>query len=174
MPTKIAINGFGRTGRMFFRAALHHPDLELVAVNDLTDAPTLAHLLKYDSIHGALKYEAKVEGDSIFVAGRAIQVLSEHDPAKLPWRRLGVQIAIESSGKFRTREKAALHLAAGASKVLISAPGDGADVTLCLGVNQESYDPAATTLSRTLHARPTVSRQLRKCFTKTSGLRTPS
>ena len=99
MPTKIAINGFGRTGRMFFRAALHHPDLELVAVNDLTDAPTLAHLLKYDSIHGALKYEAKVEGDSIFVAGRAIQVLSEHDPAKLPWRRLGVQIAIESSGK---------------------------------------------------------------------------
>ena len=141
MPTRIAINGFGRTGRMFLRAALHHPDLELVAVNDLSDASTLAHLLKHDSIHGALKYEVKVEGDSIFVAGRAIQVLSEHDPAKLPWQRLGVRIAIESSGKFRKREKAALHLAAGASKVLISAPGDGADVTVCLGVNQEAYDP---------------------------------
>jgi glyceraldehyde 3-phosphate dehydrogenase (phosphorylating) len=141
MATKIAINGFGRTGRMFLRAALHYPDLELVSINDLTDAQTLAHLLKHDSIHGALKYEVKVDGDSIFVAGRAIQVLSEHDPAKLPWRRLGVQIAIESSGKFRTREKAALHLAAGASKVLISAPGDGADITLCLGVNQRSYDP---------------------------------
>ena len=141
MPTKIAINGFGRTGRMFFRAALRHSDLELVAVNDLTDASTLAHLLKHDSIHGALKYEVKVEGDSIFVAGRAIQVLSEHDPAKLPWQRLGVRIAIESSGKFRKREKAALHLAAGAVKVLISAPGDGADVTVCLGVNQEAYDP---------------------------------
>lgn len=141
MPTKIAINGFGRTGRMFFRAALHHSDLELVAVNDLTDSAAIAHLLKHDSIHGALKYDLRVEGDSIFVAGRAIQVLSEHDPAKLPWRRLGVQIAIESSGKFRKRDKAALHLAAGASKVLISAPGDGADVTLCLGVNQAAYDP---------------------------------
>ena len=92
MATKIAINGFGRTGRMFFRAALHHSDLELVAVNDLTDAATLAHLLKHDSVHGALKYETKVEGDSIFVAGRAIQVLNEHDPAKLPWRRLGVKL----------------------------------------------------------------------------------
>lgn len=141
MPTKIAINGFGRTGRMFFRAALRHSDLELVAVNDLTDASTLAHLLKHDSIHGALKYEVKVEGDSIFIAGRAIQVLSEHDSAKLPWQRLGVRIAIESSGKFRKREKAALHLAAGAAKVLISAPGDGADMTVCLGVNQEAYDP---------------------------------
>ena len=141
MPTKIAINGFGRTGRMFFRAALHHPDLELVAVNDLTDAATLAHLLKHDSIHGALKYEMKVESDSIFVAGRTIKVLSEHDPAKLAWQRLGAQIVIDCSGKFRKREKAALHLAAGASKVLISAPGDGADVTLCLGVNQEAYDP---------------------------------
>jgi glyceraldehyde 3-phosphate dehydrogenase (phosphorylating) len=141
MPIKIAINGFGRTGRMFLRAALFHPDLELVAVNDLTDAQTLAHLLKHDSIHGALKYDMKVEGDSMFVAGRAIQVLSQHDPAKLPWRRLGVQIAIESSGKFRKREQAALHLKAGASKVLISAPGDGADVTLCLGVNQQAYDP---------------------------------
>lgn len=133
MPTKIAINGFGRTGRMFFRAALHHPDLELVAVNDMTEAATLAHLLKHDSIRGALKYEVKPEGDSIFVAGRIIQVLAEHDPARLPWRRLGVELAIESSGRFRSREKAAMHLAAGARKVLISAPGEDADVTLCMG-----------------------------------------
>ncbi len=121
MPTKIAINGLGRTGRMFLRAALHHADLERVAVNDLADAATLTHLMKHDSIHGTLKYDAKVEGDSIFVAGRSTQILSEHDPAKLPWQRPGVRIAIESSGKFRTREKAKLHLDAGASKVLISA-----------------------------------------------------
>ncbi len=141
MFTKIAINGFGRTGRMFFRAALHRPELELVAVNDLTDPHTLAHLLKHDSIHGPLKYDVRVEGDSMFVAGRAIEVTSEPDPAKLPWGRLGVRIVIESSGKFRAREKAARHLAAGANKVLISAPGEGADVTLCLGVNHKAYDP---------------------------------
>jgi glyceraldehyde 3-phosphate dehydrogenase len=141
MPTKIAINGFGRTGRMFFRAALHHPDLEPVALNDLTDAETLAHLIKHDSIHGALKYDVMVDGDSVLVAGREIQVLAEREPAKLPWRRLGVELVIESSGKFRSREQASLHLAAGAKKVLISAPGDGADVTICMGVNQEAYDP---------------------------------
>ncbi len=141
MPTKVAINGFGRTGRMFFRAALHHPDLELVAVNDVTNTSTLAHLTKHDSIHGALKYEVKAEDDALFVAGRTIEVLAEHDPAKLPWRSLGVELVIESSGRFRSREKAALHLAAGAKKVLISAPGEGADVTLCMGVNHEAYDP---------------------------------
>ena len=141
MPTKVAINGFGRTGRMFFRAALHHPDLELVAVNDVTNTSTLAHLTKHDSIHGALKYEVKAEDDALFVAGRTIEVFAEHDPAKLPWRSLGVELVIESSGRFRSREKAALHLAAGAKKVLISAPGEGADVTLCMGVNHEAYDP---------------------------------
>jgi glyceraldehyde 3-phosphate dehydrogenase len=140
MPTKIAINGFGRTGRMFFRVALHHPDLELVAVNDLTDAATLAYLLKHDSVHGALKHDVKAEGDTILVAGRVIQVFREHDPVKLPWRRLGVGIVIESSGKFRARDTAALHLGTGARKVLISAPGEGADVTLCMGVNQGDYD----------------------------------
>jgi glyceraldehyde 3-phosphate dehydrogenase len=141
MLTKIGINGFGRTGRMFFRAALHHPELELVAVNDLTDAPTLAHLLKHDSVHGALKYDVMADGDSVLVAGRAIQVLAEHNPAKLPWRRLGIDLVIECSGKFRSRERASLHLTAGARKVLISAPGDDADVTICIGVNQEVYDP---------------------------------
>jgi glyceraldehyde 3-phosphate dehydrogenase len=101
MPHRIAINGFGRTGRMFFRAALHHPDLEPVALNDLTDAETLAHLIKHDSIHGALKYDVMVDGDSVLVAGREIQVLAEREPAMLPWRRLGVELVIESSGKFR-------------------------------------------------------------------------
>jgi len=139
---KIGINGFGRIGRMFYRAALGKKDLEVVAVNDITDAATLAHLLKYDSVHGALKQEVKAEGNSIVVDGRAIQVLAERDPSKLPWARLGVQAVVESTGLFTARDKAAMHLAAGAKKVVISAPADGADVTLCLGVNQDAYDPA--------------------------------
>ena len=140
MATKIGINGFGRIGRMFFRAALHKPDLDIVAVNDITNAATLAHLLKHDSVHGTLKHEIKAEGSSIVIDGRAIQVLAERDPAKLPWGKLGVQAVVESTGLFTARDKAALHLSAGAKKVVISAPADGADVTLCLGVNQDSYD----------------------------------
>jgi glyceraldehyde 3-phosphate dehydrogenase len=127
---------------MFFRAALGKPELEIVAVNDITNAATLAHLLKHDSIHGTLKHEIKTEGTSIVVDGRPIQVLAERDPAKLPWARLGVQAVVESTGLFTARDKAALHLAAGAKKVVISAPADGADVTLCLGVNEEAYDRA--------------------------------
>ena len=140
MAIKVGINGFGRIGRMFMRAALAKKDLEIVAVNDITDAATLAHLLKYDSIHGALRHEVKVEGGSIFLDGKPLQVLAERDPAKLPWGKLGVQVVIESTGLFTARDKAALHLTAGAKKVVISAPADGADVTLCLGVNQEAYD----------------------------------
>jgi len=126
---------------MFMRAALTKSDLEVVAVNDITDAPTLAHLLKFDSIHGQLKREVKVEGGSIMLDGKAFQVLAERDPAKLPWAKLGVQVVVESTGLFTARDKAALHLAAGAKKVVISAPADGADVTLCLGVNQDAFDP---------------------------------
>jgi len=139
---KVGINGFGRIGRMFYRAALGKPELDIVAVNDITDAATLGHLLKYDSVHGALKQQVKVEGNSIMVDGHAIQVLAERDPAKLPWAKLGVQVVVESTGLFTARDKAALHLSAGAKKVLISAPADGADVTLCLGVNQDTYDKA--------------------------------
>ena len=142
MASKIGINGFGRIGRMFFRAALGKPELEVVAVNDITNAATLAHLLKHDSIHGTLKHEVKTEGTSIVVDGRSIQVLAERDPAKLPWARLGVQAVVESTGLFTARDKAALHIAAGAKKVVISAPADGADVTLCLGVNEDTYDRA--------------------------------
>jgi glyceraldehyde 3-phosphate dehydrogenase len=138
---KIGINGFGRIGRMFLRAALTKKEVEVVAVNDITDAPTLAHLLKYDSIHGVLKHEVKAEGGHIYLDGKQLQVLAERDPAKLPWGKLGVQVVVESTGLFTARDKAALHLSAGAKKVVISAPADGVDVTLCLGVNQDSYDP---------------------------------
>ena len=140
MAIKIGINGFGRIGRMFLRAALTKKDVEVVAVNDITDAPTLAHLLKYDSIHGVLKHEVKAEGGHIYLDGKQLQVLAERDPAKLPWGKLGVQVVVESTGLFTARDKAALHLSAGAKKVVISAPADGVDVTLCLGVNQDTYD----------------------------------
>src|ERR1019366_2222666 len=137
---KVGINGFGRIGRMFLRAALAKKELEIVAVNDITDAPTLAHLLKYDSIHGTLRHEVRAEGGIIFLDGKPLQVLAERDPAKLPWSKLGVQVVVESTGLFTARDKAAMHLSAGAKKVVISAPADGPDVTLCLGVNQNVYD----------------------------------
>jgi len=139
---KVAINGFGRIGRMFYRAALDKRDLEIVAVNDITDAPTLAHLLKYDSIHGTLPQSIKAEGDTLMVDGHALKVYAERDPSKLPWAKLGVQVVVESTGLFTAREKAAMHLTAGARKVVISAPAENADITVCLGVNHSSYDPA--------------------------------
>jgi glyceraldehyde 3-phosphate dehydrogenase len=125
---------------MFLRAALAKKELEIVAVNDITDAPTLAHLLKYDSIHGTLRHEVKAEGGVIFLDGKPLQVLAQRNPAELPWSKLGVQVVVESTGLFTARDKAAMHLTAGAKKVVISAPADGADVTLCLGVNQNAYD----------------------------------
>ncbi len=143
MAIKVGINGFGRIGRLFYRAALHHKDaLQVVAVNDITDAATLAHLLKYDSIHRTLTQEVRAEGSAIMVDGQSLKVLAERDPAKLPWKDLGVQVVIESTGLFTSKEKASLHLTAGAKKVVISAPADGADVTLCMGVNHETFDSA--------------------------------
>ena len=142
MAIKVAINGFGRIGRMFYRAALDKRDLEIVAVNDITDALTLAHLLKYDSIHGTLPQSIKAEGDTLMVDGHALKVYAERDPSKLPWAKLGVQVVVESTGLFTAREKAAMHLTAGARKVVISAPAENADITVCLGVNHSSYDPA--------------------------------
>ena len=141
MATKIAINGFGRIGRILFRALLNKPELEVVAVNDITDARTLAYLLKYDSVHGALKDHVDAKDHRITVGGREIEVLSEREPAKLPWAKLGVQVVVESTGLFTKRERAAAHLSAGAKKVVISAPAEGADVTLCMGVNHDSYRP---------------------------------
>ncbi|HVA39684.1 MAG TPA: type I glyceraldehyde-3-phosphate dehydrogenase [Candidatus Binataceae bacterium] len=142
MAIRIGINGFGRIGRMAFRAMLDKKEVEVVAVNDITDAKTLAHLLKHDSVHGSLKHQVKAEGNQIMLDGRALRVVAERDPAKLPWKELKVDVVIESTGLFTAREKAALHLSAGARKVVISAPADGADVTLCMGVNQQAYEPA--------------------------------
>ena len=143
MSVKIGINGFGRIGRNYLRAALAQgADLEIVAVNDLTDNKTLAHLLKYDSITGRLAEEVTYDEDSITVGGRNIKVLAERDPANLPWGELGVDIVIESTGRFTKAEDAKKHIAAGAKKVLISAPATGDDVTIVMGVNESSYDPA--------------------------------
>jgi glyceraldehyde 3-phosphate dehydrogenase (phosphorylating) len=139
---RIGINGFGRIGRMAYRAMLDNKNIEVVAVNDITDAKTLAHLLKHDSVHGALKHQVKAEGNEIMLDGRALRVLAERDPGKLPWKELKIDVVIESTGLFTARDKAALHLSAGARKVVISAPADGVDVTLCMGVNQAAYDPA--------------------------------
>ena len=140
MAIKIGINGFGRIGRNILRAALPDPNLDIVAVNDVTDAATLAHLLKYDSILGNLSHEVKVEGDSILVAGRKVKVLSIKDPAALPWKELGVEYAIESTGLFTDADKAKAHLAAGAKKVVVSAPAKGEDITIVMGVNNDKYD----------------------------------
>ena len=144
MAIRIGINGFGRIGRNVLRASLTDPALEFVAINDLTDAPTLAHLLKYDSVHGQLSVpvEAKEE-DQLLINGRAIKILAQKDPKDLPWRDLGVDYVIESTGRFTEREGAGRHLSAGAKKVIISAPSKDPDVTIVLGVNEGAYDPKA-------------------------------
>lgn len=143
MTVKIGINGFGRIGRNFFRAALAKGrDLEIVAVNDLTDNASLANLLKFDSITGKLPATVELDGDNIVVDGKAIKVLAERDPANLPWGELGVDIVIESTGFFTKAADAQKHIDAGAKKVIISAPATGDDVTIVLGVNEDSYDPA--------------------------------
>ncbi|MEM3574715.1 MAG: type I glyceraldehyde-3-phosphate dehydrogenase, partial [Candidatus Bathyarchaeia archaeon] len=143
MGLKVGINGFGRIGRVFFRCALKYGlDAEVVAVNDITDPRTLAHLLKYDSVHGVLDSEVKYSKDSITVDGREIKVLSRKDPGELPWSDLGVDVVVESSGLFTKRADASKHLKAGAKKVIISAPSEDADVTIVFGVNDKAYDHA--------------------------------
>jgi glyceraldehyde 3-phosphate dehydrogenase len=141
MAIRVGINGFGRIGRNVFRAALDHKEVEIVAVNDLTDAATLAYLLKYDSIHGRLD-NVSHEGDTLIVGNRKIQVLSERDPAKLPWGDLKIDIVVESTGFFASKEKASAHIDAGAKKVIISAPAGGVDLTVVFGVNHTEYNPA--------------------------------
>lgn len=142
MATKIGINGFGRIGRVVFREALNNPEVEVVAVNDLTDANMLAHLLQYDSVHGKLDAKVEAKGDNLVVDGKEIIVTAEKDPASLKWGELGVEIVIESTGIFTKREAAAKHLEAGAKKVIISAPANGEDKTIVVGVNHTDYDPA--------------------------------
>src|SRR2546422_7858613 len=142
MAVKVGINGFGRIGRNIMRAAMGNRDIDFVAVNDLTNAATLAHLLKYDSVLGNLKADVEATGDGITVDGDEFKVLSVRDPAQLPWRDLGVDVVFESSGLFTKREDAAKHVAAGAKRVVITAPAKGPDITIVLGVNDEKYDPA--------------------------------
>ncbi len=142
MALRVAINGYGRIGRCFHRARLNDPDIEIVAINDLTDAKTLVHLLKYDSVHGKLEVDVDVDGDELIIGGKRIKVFSEPDPEKLPWKELEVDIVLESTGRFRDREGASKHLKAGAKRVVISAPAKEPDITIVVGVNHNEYDPS--------------------------------
>ncbi|MEK5068573.1 type I glyceraldehyde-3-phosphate dehydrogenase [Sporosarcina sp. FSL K6-1508] len=142
MTLKIAINGFGRIGRKVFREALKQEDIEIVAVNDLTDAAMLAHLLKYDSVHGVFDAEVSSDNDTLIVDGKKVRVYAEKDPAALPWGKLGVDVVVESTGVFADRAGLSKHLEAGAKKVILSSPAKGDVTTLVMGVNHESYDPA--------------------------------
>jgi glyceraldehyde 3-phosphate dehydrogenase len=146
MAIRVGINGFGRIGRNILRAALHDKELDFVAVNDITDAQTLAHLLKYDSILGNLEEQVSAEGDTIQVAGRRIKVLAVKDPGQLPWKELGVEYVVESTGLFTDADKAKAHITAGARKVIISAPAKGEDLTIVLGVNEDKYEPRQHTV----------------------------
>jgi len=142
MAIRVAINGFGRIGRVFFRVAHGFNDIEFVAINDLTDAKTLAHLLKYDSVHGIFGADVKAGDNSLIVDGKEIKITSETAPEKLPWKELGVDLVVESTGRFTDKASASKHLEAGAKWVIISAPAKDEDITICLGVNEEKLDPA--------------------------------
>ena len=178
MAIKIGINGFGRIGRNVVRAALElgGKDLEFVAANDITDAKTLAHLLKYDSVHGVLGEEVKATDNEISLAGMKIKVLSEKDPSKLPWKDLGVEIVMECTGIFRDVEKAGMHLKAGAKKVIISAPAKGDIKTIVMGVNEEAYDAKADDIvsnaSCTTNCLAPVAKVLHNTFGIEQGLMT--
>jgi glyceraldehyde 3-phosphate dehydrogenase len=164
MAVKVAINGFGRIGRVFFRTAWEAPEIEIVAVNDLASAATLAHLLKYDSVHGVLGAEVVAKGEAIFVSGRPVRVTAQKDPTSLPWKELGVDVVVESTGVFRDKAGAGKHLQAGARKVVITAPAKDPDVTLVLGVNEGAYEPArhhvVSNASCTTNCLATVARVL--------------
>jgi len=174
---RVGINGFGRIGRNFYRAVLASgADIELVGVNDLTDNATLAHLLKYDSILGRLPNEVKATADDITVAGRTFKAFAERDPAKLPWGDLGADVVIESTGLFTDANKARVHIDNGAKKVIISAPAKNEDVTIVLGVNEKSYDPANHTIisnaSCTTNCLAPMAKVLHEAFTIERGLMT--
>ncbi len=177
MTIRVGINGFGRIGRNFFRAALaRQADIQLVGVNDLTDNATLAHLLKYDSILGRLPYEIKATADEITVGGQTFKALAERDPAKLPWGDLGADVVIESTGLFTDATKAKVHADNGAKKVIISAPAKNEDVTLVMGVNEGTYDPAAHTIisnaSCTTNCLAPMAKVIHEAFTIERGLMT--
>jgi glyceraldehyde 3-phosphate dehydrogenase len=176
MGIKIGINGFGRIGRLVFRAAWKHPDVDVVAINDLTDAATMAHLLTYDSVHGKLDLDIRAKDDAIEVEGRSIAFTSIKDPEQLKWKELGVDVAAECTGLFRDRENAGKHLTAGARKVIISAPAKDPDITIVMGVNSSKYDPKQhhiiSNASCTTNCLAPVAKVLLENFGLKSGLMT--
>jgi len=176
MAIRLGINGFGRIGRLVFRHALKNPEVDVVAVNDITDTATLAHLLKYDSVHGVLDVEMKVQDQSIMVGDQTLHVSSQRDPAEIPWKDFQVDVVIESTGKFRQRDDAAKHLDAGAKKVMISAPGKGVDCTIVKGINDQIYDPGKhdiiSTASCTTNCFAPVAKVLNDSFGIVRGLMT--
>jgi glyceraldehyde 3-phosphate dehydrogenase len=176
MAIRVAINGFGRIGRLVFRHAVKNSALDVVAINDITDSKTLAHLLKYDSVHGVLDAQVRAEDDVISVNDKRVKVCAEKEPDRLPWKALGVDVVIESTGRFRKREDAAKHLVAGAKKVMISAPGKGADLTIVKGINDDQYDPhrhnVISTASCTTNCFAPVAKVLHDAFGITRGLMT--
>jgi len=174
MALRVAINGFGRIGRSVLRAAAKDTAIEFVAINDLTDAKTLAHLLKYDSVHGIFPGEVAAEGDSIIVNGKAIKVLAVRNPAELPWKELKIDVVLESTGLFTSKEKASQHLTAGAAKVIISAPATDPDITVVLGVNDKAYDKSKhhiiSNASCTTNCLAPVAKVLQESFGIEKGL----
>ena len=176
MSVTLGINGFGRIGRLVFRAALRHPDVEVVAINDLTDSATMAHLLKYDSVHGTLDKDVTAREDAIEVDGKSVAITSIKDPEQLRWKDFGVEIVAECTGLFRDRDSAAKHLTAGARKVIISAPAKDPDITLVLGVNSNRYDPGQhhiiSNASCTTNCLSPVAKVLLENFGVRSGLMT--
>ena len=176
MTLKIAINGFGRIGRIVFREALKHEEVEIVAINDLTDAAMLSHLLKYDSVHGTFDADVTSEADQLVVNGRKVQVLAEKDPADLPWRDLGIDIVIECTGIFRDVKSAGKHLEAGAKKVIVSSPGKSGMPTFVMGVNQDAYnaetDDVVSNASCTTNSLAPVAKVLHESFGIKRGMMT--
>ncbi len=176
MALRVAINGFGRIGRMVFRSALKEQEIEIVAINDLTDATTLAHLLKYDSVHGRFDGTVEAKDNTIIVNGKTITIYAVRNPAELPWTELKVDLVLESTGLFTARDKAALHLQAGAKKVIISAPATDPDLTVVVGVNDSSYDPAihhiVSNASCTTNCLAPVAKVLNDAFGIEKGLMT--
>ena len=176
MTVRVGINGFGRIGRIFYRAALKNPNLQVVAINDLMNADTMAHLLKYDSVHGTLAAEVVGRGDAISVAGQAVAIRSVKEPDKIDWKSLGVDIVAECTGLFTKRDDAARHLTAGARKVVISAPATNPDITIVMGVNSDRYDPKqhhiVSNASCTTNCLAPVAKVLHESFKIKRGLMT--
>lgn len=172
MSVKVGINGFGRIGRMVLREAVMRPDLEVVAVNVTRDAQTTAHLLKYDSVHGKFDADVQIDGSNLIINGQVIKLISDRDPSKLPWGELGAEVVVESTGKFRDKESASIHLEKGAKKVIISAPGKNEDITIVMGVNEEKYDPAAHRIISNASCTTNCLAPVAKVLQQTFGIRT--